>query len=444
MRTLSKNSRTRFSLLGACLFVLGGSACSWDRFSQLGENAPVVELGVPDEYAGSTGRALTYLQSGENTELYVAGTPGEGGGLVYSLGTSQKPDSNSTDRGHCPLRDGSDVCNAVAQPTGVIHQSGSKNESELCFISGLAPSEGIFPSVSTLWSRCQSGLQVEIPIPVDLQSVLEGAAGSAKIRLDSARGDSSFILAAAEKEGRAWYYSSLGGTPTDILKPDLAGEDFGSQVSVGKGSAGHLFAVSALSKNQVWVFRSETENVQLLACLQGGNQWGRTLTWGDVDGDAWDDLVIADEKTVRAFSGAVLEGQSFNGKCEIPPGALLSELQCTAHEDIEGCSVSKFGDSVTIGDINGNGKREIIVGAPLLKVRGESKAGALQIFDALSGNFIDSAFVSDLTAGAHFGASVQAVPQAGQDLLAVGAPGQRKTYLLYCSGGAKDGLRCDF
>ncbi len=58
----------------------------------------------------------------------------------------------------------------------------------------------------------------------------------------------------------------------------------------------------------------------------------------------------------------------------MPEGALISSFTCGSTDDIEGCESSRFGEALAIGDLDGDGDGELAVGAPEMKVRGESDA----------------------------------------------------------------------
>jgi hypothetical protein len=102
-----------------------------------------------------------------------------------------------------------------------------------------------------------------------------------------------------------------------------------------------------------------------------GDAFGSTVATGDLDGDNIDDVVIGayswdgpagnDQGYVQAYSGA--------------SGALLFRLQGVKLTDT-------FGASVAVRDLDGDGKGELLVGAPFADKRGtNNNNGYVKLFD---------------------------------------------------------------
>lgn len=429
------SGNTRRSLLVLTGFLVG---CSWNRFTQLKEDTPVVQLSPSDSYSGSFGVALSVAENSQHAELYVAGKAFAEGGLVYSLGLDDDPQPNPTDERQCPSRDGQNRCSAVERPVGLNVGVSNSGEHELCFISGFGTIDGD----EGLWTRCSDNFQFIYPVPSDVRAGLgapreEGPPRS--LQLAVSRGSEQLLVVATRGQSRAWFYPPLENTPLDLATPENAGDDFGGAVAVAKVQSGHLVAVAAPEAAEVWLYHIEGDEVTELGCLGGKDGFGRRLTSGDVDGDGEQDLVIASEDEVTVHSGATLASRGAIGRagaCSAlgsEEDALMAELSCQLTEETSGCSTSQFGESLTVADVDGDGAGEIFVGAPRMVVRDVTQAGAVLGFDS-DGEFLQAQIISDPEAKDALGTSLAAIRQSGRDIVAVGAEGEDRVYLLYCAG----------
>lgn len=414
------------------------AGCSWNRFTELKEDTPVVRLSPSESYSGSFGVSLAVAENSKRAELYVAGKEYAEGGLVYSLGIDEDPQPNPTDDGHCPGRDGLDRCSAVERPVGLDVGMSNSGEHELCFISGFGTVEGD----EGLWTRCDDNFRFVYPVPSDVRAGLargrdEGPPRA--LKLAASRGADQLLVAATQAQRRVWFYPPLQNTPLDLMTPTEAGEDFGGAIAVAKVASGHLVAVAAPEAAEVWLYLIEDDAVTELGCLDGPEGFGRELASGEVDGDGQQDFVIAASDEVTVHSGstlASLDALGSEGSCEaldLGAGAVLAELSCQSTNETSGCGASQFGAALTVADVDGDGAGEVFVGAPRMAVRDVTRAGAVLAYDS-GGTFLHVQIVSDPEEKAAFGASLATIGQGGRDIVAVGAEGEDSAYLLYCAG----------
>jgi len=229
-----------------------------------------------------------------------------------------------------------------------------------------------------------------------------------------------------------------------------AGAGFGNSVAVGDvngdGKADIAVGVPAegvganTQQGRTYVF-SGTDSSRLLTLdtpnPQAGAYFGYSVAVGDVNGDGRDDIA----------AGAPAEGVGANtqhGRAYVFSGAdgsLLLTLD-TPNPQVGG----GFGNSVAVGDVNGDGKADIGVGTPGESVGTNTQQGRTYVFSGANGSLLFTLDTSSPQASAGFGNSV-AVGDAngdGKADIAVGAPGegvgtntqQGRTYVFSGANGS--------
>ncbi len=222
------------------------------------------------------------------------------------------------------------------------------------------------------------------------------------------------------------------------------------------------------------------------ACLHGEeNAYGITST--DFDGDSIPEIVLAAGATDRAGSSNIFifepsGATQYNGTLAAAPGscftpdpalATISKVGANVHDlgaqlgiidegmgpwvvatspltnqvfvfqnptsvdmteiDIPApAGAGAFGESLAIGDLNGDGKPELVVGAPRSTVNGQANAGAVYIYQFDGTTFKDPIELHDASPEAeqHFGKSVAVVPfgTGNRSIVVAGADGETFAY----------------
>lgn len=118
---------------------------------------------------------------------------------------------------------------------------------------------------------------------------------------------------------------------------------------------------------------------------EAGDRFGAVLATGDLNGDGYDDLAIgapAEEIRGKDDAGAVFV--LLGG-----PSGLTTDGSAVLHQARPGVAGSpqagdRFGAALATGDITGDGRAELVVGAPGEGIAGAADAGAVYVFTGTS------------------------------------------------------------
>jgi hypothetical protein len=229
-----------------------------------------------------------------------------------------------------------------------------------------------------------------------------------------------------EDQGRAYVFSGADGSllfTLDAPKPQAA-LLFGRSLAVGEvsGDAMGDIAVGASGdggvQGRAYVFSGADGS--LLLTLDTPNpqvdaHYGLSVAMGDVNGDSTADITVGapDEE---------VGGNPYQGRAYVFSGAdgsLLFTLNTPNPQPL-----TRFGWSLAVGEVNGDGKGDIAVGAFFEDVGGNNTQGRAYVFSGADGSLLFTLNTPNPQAGARFGMSVTMgdVNTDGRADIAVGAP----------------------
>jgi FG-GAP repeat len=438
--------------LSVCVLLVGAlsAGCSWSRYDDIVENSPIVLLNRPKALSDGFGSSLATATVGDSVTLLVGGTPLKSGGAEFELGTSDSPTVEARDTGHCL---GSDApCYFSSTPVALARAQGpGSTPRPLCFVDGGGTASG----ESGVAVRCTDDVEYALEVPAVVDKLLEFSIKNAQptpFRFAADHGPDPALLATADEESAVWFYPPLSKVFSDIPNPADAKGRWAKPVlrtlSVARiGAESRLLAVGTPSEGAVRLFFApDGATPSYVGCLGGTPGFGRAFAAGPVvAGDDDDELVISDDAVVYVFDAAKLATlpPAVGTDCSLgalPEGSLVTSFTCGSTKNISDCDSSEFGAALAVGDLDGDGDGEVVVGAPSMTVRHVSRAGALLIYDVEPPktskehlyDFKDIAFLSSADADDQLGRSI-ALPNLGdRQVMAAGAPGGGKAAVFYC------------
>jgi hypothetical protein len=433
----------RVSTLGAVALGALVAACSWARFDDVSQDAPVLLLVKPENVGFGFGASLASGEVDGFYRVFVGAAPGRTGGAEFELGTGQGASKDAARGGHCGVG-----C-ALGKSAAPLQRALLEGvERTLCFAEGIGTAEGAKPSGIQI--QCDAGDAAYLSV-LDLPPTVQVPEPGKQLSLSSEDGDFPILMAGATgldgKPGAAWFYPSKSQAAT-LLDPGVAfGDTYGASVAVVSAGGQKRLAVGEPAQGRVFLF---DEAGAVVGCLaQPNTGFGRTLAAGKVDGDGDEELLVASDTKVHVLGGTFVGALASPACGPLGAGAELVALACRTTADLDGCGGSQFGASLGVADIDRDGDGEVLVGAPGMDVRDESDGGAVFVFDVEPAHpdwMLEARFLSSAEAGDRLGAALSVVHQPDRDIFVAGAPGGGKAAVFFCSKllpAGKRGARCE-
>jgi hypothetical protein len=485
--------RTAFgSVLGtasAAAFAVAG--CTPSTFVDLADEAPVEALNRPDAFNrsgfGATVAAVEgRLGNGEPSTRLAVGGGTDTGTWLYNIWNSDAVGTFRISSSACETPADDCVTGTGSALVGIPRYA----DQGTCIVMGEAAANQVRVKCETepttmFTSNSPAGFEfgtslAAVPEAFTMAtrgSVLVGAPGAATergtvFRVPLAGGMPQELTEIAETVGVVGAGARLGQFITAAGLPEATtlASDFPAFPSLAVLTP-YLAAITAPGQDRVVITAIGVDPLDptdidavVLACIDGAAGFGQALTAGDVDGDGMPEVYIGfGESTVdhpnlvHVFDLADLS--TLGAGCTDTTNADdpgLSIVDCPTLDGVD-CTNASFGASLALGDVDADGRADLMVGAPRMTVDGKPAAGGVFVV-AGSTSGIDatrSAFmqISNPSGDDRLGASLAAlrthygIPGVTERYeVAAGAPGANAAFVFLCSGLGDDvsttGSRC--
>jgi hypothetical protein len=440
----------RWLTLASGALLLG---CSWSRFDDVTSDTPVVILDKPGGVSAGFGSAMTPLTLDGRALLLVHGTPGRSRAALFDLGTGTSPLEDALSENFCTSETGGCFLgsSSAAIPLGI---GPSGKEVQNCYALGVGAK---LDNPAGVLIECEDKTVFTISVPEkfgpEIQQGLDNALPEIIALASDDRQDPAIVAASVERN-LGFYYASLEAEPVELNAGTHEIKGFGETVSIARANDRNLVVLGGPTLSAIQLFAvDDGEAPTYLGCLRGDDGFGRALASGELlDAPA---LAVSDSERVTVFDVARLleldaaSESSCIAFADLPDGAEVTSVECAETGAVKGCGASDFGVSVAIGDVDGDDDGELVVGAPGMKARDASNAGAVAYFDLedpADTELTDLKFIASAESGDRLGTSLATARIESRHVVVAGVPGSGRSAVFYCPSflpGRLGGGRCD-
>ncbi|HMA93530.1 MAG TPA: FG-GAP repeat protein [Polyangiaceae bacterium] len=431
-----------------CVTAIGSlcAACSWWRYDDILEHSPVEVLKAPAE-TSALGMSLAILPSSERT---LAFSTAEDGFAIYEFGKTDLASTDMLRQQTCSPASGCWVAESIA-PFNLPDAVGGG----ACVAFGVElDSSGQPRTVLHCSDHQRKSLSLPAPLPSELAALKANVVNPMLLFASGPRFAADLLVAASRSSGSVWFYNRDNDQPLSLIKPPGAGKSYASTLAVAASESARFIAVGEPEVGTVYVSRIDltvTPPTIQNFCVRGESGFASALAVGHLTTASTLDLALRDDKELVVLPA--LDTMPFSLSADVPCTALaelssVRRLACTTLNGSRPCEGLLSTASLAPADLDGDGRDELLVGAPSASVRGNDAAGKVLIasFGQEKPALVGELLASSAESGDRLGSSVLGVPLSGVEVVLAGAPGGNKLAAFFCTSllpEGKGGARCD-